>query len=101
VQYVADQPGSKLIECLTNLIALPGVTVEHRDEIEEALGHSRNGIDFADALHFAVSRSCSEAYDVRRPRLCTPGKKATPETAMQSRPCRESQQHFGAWDGSP
>jgi predicted nucleic-acid-binding protein len=60
LRYVADQPEKKVIECLAHLIALPGVTVEDRDEIEAALAHSRNGIDFADALHFAASKSCSE-----------------------------------------
>lgn len=60
LRYVAEQPKSKVIECLTHLIALPGITVEDRDEIEVALSHSRNGIDFADALHLAASKACSE-----------------------------------------
>ena len=49
-----------MTECLAHLIALPGVTVEDRDEIEAALGHCRNGIDFADALHLAASKACTE-----------------------------------------
>jgi predicted nucleic-acid-binding protein len=60
LRYVADQPEDKVIECLAHLIALPGVTVEDRDEIETALGHCRNGIDFADALHLAASKACTE-----------------------------------------
>jgi predicted nucleic-acid-binding protein len=60
LRYVAEQPESKVIECLAHLIALPGITVEDRDEIETALSHSRNGIDFADALHLAASSACSE-----------------------------------------
>jgi len=60
LRYVADQPENKVIECLAHLIALPGVTVEDRDEIEAALAHSRSGIDFADALHLAASKFCSE-----------------------------------------
>ena len=60
LRYVADQPEDKVIECLAHLIALPGITVEDRDEIEAALGHCRKGIDFADALHFAASKACSE-----------------------------------------
>ena len=60
LRYVADQPQDKVIECLAHLIALPGVTVEDRDEIEAALGYRRNGIDFADALHLAASQSCGE-----------------------------------------
>src|SRR5436190_19867335 len=54
LRYVADQPEDKLIECLVHLIALAGITVEDRDEIEVALGYCRNGIDFADALHLAA-----------------------------------------------
>jgi len=60
LRYVADQPESKVMECLAHLIALPGVTVEDHDEIEAALSHCRSGIDFADALHLAASKSCSE-----------------------------------------
>jgi predicted nucleic-acid-binding protein len=60
LRYVADQPESKVIECLAHLIALPGITVEDRDEIDAALSHYRNGIDFADALHLAASKACSE-----------------------------------------
>jgi predicted nucleic-acid-binding protein len=60
LRYVADQPEGKIIECLAQLVALPGVTVEDREEIEAALGHARDGIHFADALHLAASRACSE-----------------------------------------
>ena len=60
LRYVAEQSERKVIECLAHLIALPGITVEDRDEIEAALGHYRNGIDFADALHLAASSACSE-----------------------------------------
>ena len=60
LRYVAEQPENKVIECLAHLIALPGITVEDRDEIEAALGHYRNGVDFADALHLAASNACSE-----------------------------------------
>ena len=60
LRYVADQPEDKVIDCLAHLIALPGVTVEDRDEIELALGYCRKGIDFADALHLAASKACSE-----------------------------------------
>jgi len=60
LRYVAEQPENKVIECLAHLIALPGITVEDRDEIEAALGHYRNGVDFADAQHLAASKACSE-----------------------------------------
>ena len=48
------------INLQAQLIALPGITVEDREEIEAALSHCRNGIDFADALHLAASKSCTE-----------------------------------------
>jgi predicted nucleic-acid-binding protein len=60
LRYVADQPEDKVIECLAHLIALPGTTVEDRDEIDAALSHFRKGIDFADALHLAASSACNE-----------------------------------------
>ena len=59
LRYVADQPAEKVIDCLEHLIALPGVTVEDRDEVAAAVGHCRNGLDFADALHLAASEACS------------------------------------------
>ena len=34
LRYVAEQPESKVIECLAHLITLPGITVEDRDEVE-------------------------------------------------------------------
>src|ERR1700686_1032836 len=60
LRYAAEQSESKVIECLAHLIALPGVTVEDRDEIEAALSPFRNGIDFADALHLAASKAGTE-----------------------------------------
>ena len=60
LRYVADQPGEKVIECLAHLIALPKVTIEDRDEIDAALSYCRKGIDFADALHLAASKACTE-----------------------------------------
>jgi predicted nucleic-acid-binding protein len=60
LRYVAEQPASKVVQCLAHLIALPGILVEDRDEIDAALDLCRKGIDFADALHLAASEACSE-----------------------------------------
>ena len=60
LRSVAEQPAAKVADCLTHLIALPGVTIEDHDEVEEALRHCRRGVDFADALHLAASQACSE-----------------------------------------
>ncbi len=60
LRSVAEQPADKVVGCLEHLIALPGITVEDHDQIETALRHCRDGIDFADALHHAASETCSE-----------------------------------------
>lgn len=60
LRSVAGQPAGKVADCLAHLIALPGVTVEDHDEVEDALRHCRRGVDFADALHWAASQACSE-----------------------------------------
>jgi predicted nucleic-acid-binding protein len=60
LRSVAEQPADKVADCLKHLIALPGVTVEDHDEVEDALRHCRRGVDFADALHLAASQACSE-----------------------------------------
>ena len=60
LRAVAEQPAGKVADCLAHLIALPGVTIEDHDEVEDALRHCRRGVDFADALHLAASQACSE-----------------------------------------
>jgi len=68
LRSVAEQPAGKVLDCLGHLIALPGVTVEDHDQIETALRHCRQGVDFADALHHAASHACTEllTFDDRR-----------------------------------
>lgn len=60
LRSVAEQPAGKVIDCLAHLVALPGITVEDQEQVEMALGHCRQGVDFADALHHAASHACSE-----------------------------------------
>jgi len=60
LRSVAGQPAGKVADCLAHLISLPGITVEDHDQIESALRHCRDGIDFADAMHHAASHACSE-----------------------------------------
>jgi predicted nucleic-acid-binding protein len=68
LRSVAEQPADKVIACLEHLLALPGVTVEDQEQVEAALQLSREGIDFADALHHAAAGHCSEVitFDDRR-----------------------------------
>lgn len=60
LRSVAGQPAGKVLECLAHLTALPGVSVEDAEQVEAALRDCRRGIDFADALHLAASRACTE-----------------------------------------
>lgn len=60
LRSVAEQPAAKVLDCIGHLIALPGVTVEDQELVEAALRDCRLGVDFADALHLAASRACSE-----------------------------------------
>lgn len=60
LRSVAQQPPQKVFACLSHLIALPAVHVEDREEIEAALRDAARGIDFADALHLAASKGCTE-----------------------------------------
>jgi predicted nucleic-acid-binding protein len=68
LRSVAEQPAGKVLDCLAHLIALPGITVEDYEQVETALRHCREGIDFADALHHAASHACDEllTFDDRR-----------------------------------
>ena len=60
LEFVAEQASQKVRECLSHLIALPGVIVEDHDEVQAALDLYERGIDFADALHLCASSACSE-----------------------------------------
>jgi predicted nucleic-acid-binding protein len=64
----AEQPADKVRACPEHLLALPGVSVEDEEQVETALRLSREGIDFADALHHAASAHCREmvTFDARR-----------------------------------
>lgn len=68
LRSVAEQPAGKVADCLEHLIALPGITIEDYEQVELALRHYRNGVDFADALHHAASHACVEilTFDDRR-----------------------------------
>ncbi len=48
-----------VIRALTALVALPSVRCEDEAAIIQALAWSRDGLDFADALHLASSRTAS------------------------------------------
>lgn len=47
---------------------MPNVTVDRWDAVNDALDLHRQDLDFADALHWACSKKCSElvSFDDRR-----------------------------------
>jgi len=53
---------------VTHLLGLPQVTVERWEAVEAAVDMHRHGLDFADALHWSLSRGCSAfaTFDDRR-----------------------------------
>jgi predicted nucleic-acid-binding protein len=50
---------ARVINALTALVALPGVRCEDEPAIIQALAWSQDGLDFADAVHVASSRTAS------------------------------------------
>ena len=59
---------SAIERALSHLLGLRNVIVENAVLVESALELYRGGFDFADALHWAASRECSEllTFDTRR-----------------------------------
>ena len=53
---------------LRHLLDQTHITIERRDEVEQALSNCEAGIDFADALHHASYRSCTSvaSFDDRK-----------------------------------
>jgi len=75
----------QVAEALAALLCLPGVELEDRSVVEQALKGLQKGLDFADALHHASCRPCSAfaSFDTRslaaparalnlQPRVITP-----------------------------
>ena len=56
------------IQAVEHLLGMPHVTVERWETVKDALELHRRGLDFADALHWAASRSCEQfiSFDDRR-----------------------------------
>lgn len=80
LESIADQPPRKVQDCLRHLLALPGVTVEDKDEVEAALELCAAGVDFADALHLCASSACAQmlTFDDRFVRRAAKAKPKTP-----------------------
>ena len=55
-------------DAIAHLLGMPHVTVERWEAVNDAVNLHRRGLDFADALHWACSASCSQfmSFDNRR-----------------------------------
>jgi predicted nucleic-acid-binding protein len=58
---VYGHPRADVCRVFEHLLAMPHVDIEDRPAVETALANLHKGLDFADALHHASSRSC-EAF---------------------------------------
>lgn len=54
-----ELPSAATCDVLEHLIGMPHVTVERWEAIKDAIDLHRKGFDFAHALHWACSRSCT------------------------------------------
>ena len=48
----------EIAEVLRDMLGLPNVTVEHADQVAQALDWHEAGMDFADAMHLAAAHHC-------------------------------------------
>ena len=55
-------------QSLDHLLGMPHVTVERWEDVKDAVELHRQGLDFADALHWVTSAACSRlvTFDDRR-----------------------------------
>jgi len=79
-----DVAAESFCGAVDHLLGMPHVTVERWEAVKDAVDLHRRGFDFADALHWATSASCSQllSFDdrgfVRRARRL----KLAPEVAV-------------------
>lgn len=55
---VYGHPPKDVCRVIEHLLSLHHIEIEDRAAVESALGNLQKGLDFADALHHASSRSC-------------------------------------------
>lgn len=51
---------ARVSDALRRLVGLPTIAVQHPAEVSRALAGAAQGVDFADALHLALSAGCSD-----------------------------------------
>jgi predicted nucleic-acid-binding protein len=55
-----DAPPAAFCQVINHLLGLSHVTVERWQAVKDATGLHQQGLDFADALHWASSAACSQ-----------------------------------------
>ena len=53
-----ELPSNVFCGVVAHLLGIPHVTVERWEAVQDALERHRQGLDFADALHWACSKNC-------------------------------------------
>jgi predicted nucleic-acid-binding protein len=63
-----EAPAASFCDAIEHLLGMRHVTVERWEAVKDATELHRRGLDFADALHWASSASCSRlvSFDDRR-----------------------------------
>jgi predicted nucleic-acid-binding protein len=63
-----ELPPAAFCDAVDHLLGMPHATVERWEAVKDAVELHRRGLDFADALHWACSRSCKRlvTFDDRR-----------------------------------
>jgi predicted nucleic-acid-binding protein len=63
-----EQPPAEVCKVMDHLLGLANVHVEDWERVSDAIQAHRLGLDFADALHLAGARHCSEmlSFDDRK-----------------------------------
>ena len=65
--YYRFEP-NEIVTVFRHLLALPQITLEDRDAVEQAITSFEQGLDFADALHHASYQDCEAmaSFDDRK-----------------------------------
>ena len=63
-----EVPASAFCDAVEHLLGMPQVTVQEWEAVKDAIGLHRQGLDFADALHWSSSAACARlaSFDDRR-----------------------------------
>jgi len=63
-----EVPAETFCQSVEHLLGMPHVTVERWEDVKDAVDLHRQGLDFADALHWVTSAACSQlvTFDDRR-----------------------------------